>query len=114
MAFPNPETQFKPGQSGNPNGRPPRGRAFADLLQLIEETPGAERAISKVWLQQILKGNHSYFKEYIERSDGKVPTPVETVEATPVDWSSINVDCDTIRPSANTNRSDAVPDSGDA
>ena len=115
---PNPQN-LKPkpwpkGVSGNPNGRPPRGRAFADLLQLIEETPGAERAISKVWLQQILKGNHSYFKEYIERSDGKVPTPVETVEATPVDWSSINVDCDTTRPSANTNRPDAVPDSGDA
>lgn len=72
-----PQPPWPKGVSGNPNGRPPKGRAFADLIQLIEDTPGAERAISKVWLQQILKGNLGYFKEFIERSDGKVPTPVD-------------------------------------
>ena len=113
---PNPQnlTPYPKGVSGNPKGRPPKGRAFADLLQLIEETPGAQRALSKVWLQQMLKGNLGYFKEYVERSDGKVPTPSETVELAPVDWSSINVDCDTVRPSTDTNRADKVSDCGDA
>lgn len=79
------------GVSGNPKGRPPKGAAFADLIQLIEETPGAERAISKVWLQQILKGNLGYFKEFIERSDGKVPTPVDVTatDATGNDFITI-------------------------
>lgn len=86
-----PQPPWPKGVSGNPNGRPPKGRAFADLIQLIEETPGAERAISKVWLQQILKGNLGYFKEFIERSDGKVPTPVDVTatDATGNDFITI-------------------------
>ena len=74
---PNPQNiekhKFRKGVSGNPKGRPPKGQAFADLLELIEETAGARRAIAKVWLQKILKGEFQYFREYLERSDGKVP-----------------------------------------
>lgn len=66
------------GVSGNPKGRPPRGRAFEDLAALIDETPGALRAISRVWLKQILSGNPAFFREYLDRSDGK---PVQVVEA---------------------------------
>lgn len=65
------------GVSGNPKGRPPKGQAFADLLELIEETAGSRRAIAKVWLQKILKGEFQYFREYLERSDGKVPATDE-------------------------------------
>ena len=86
-----PQPPWPKGVSGNPNGRQPKGRAFADLIQLIEDTPGAERAISKVWLQQMLKGNLGYFKEFIERSDGKVPTPVDVTatDATGNDFITI-------------------------
>ena len=72
---PNPQNlkPFPKGVSGNPKGRPPKGQAFADLLELIEETAGSRRAIAKVWLQKILKGEFQYFREYLERSDGKVP-----------------------------------------
>lgn len=66
------------GVSGNPKGRPPKGRAFEDLAALIDETPGALRAISRVWLKQILSGNPAFFREYLDRSDGK---PVSVVEA---------------------------------
>ncbi len=59
------------GESGNKKGRPPKGRAFDDLTELIDSTPGALRGISKVWLREILKGNYSFFREYLDRSDGK-------------------------------------------
>lgn len=73
MANPQNLKPFPKGVSGNPKGRPPKGQAFADLLELIEETAGSRRAIAKVWLQKILKGEFQYFREYLERSDGKVP-----------------------------------------
>ena len=74
---PNPQNlrPFPKGVSGNPNGRPRKGEAFADLIALIDETPGGKRAISKTWFKEILKGNFQYFREYLERMDGKVPNP---------------------------------------
>jgi hypothetical protein len=79
-----PQPPWPKGVSGNPKGRPPKGQAFADLLELIESTPGARNAISKVWLQKILKGDFKYFQEYVERMDGKVPAaepePIELPE----------------------------------
>lgn len=61
------------GVSGNPKGRPPKGAAFADLIALIDETPGGRRALSKTWFKEMLKGNFQFFREYLERSDGKIP-----------------------------------------
>jgi hypothetical protein len=77
---PNPQNLKPPwpaGVSGNPKGRPPRKKQVDDLLQMIDETPGMERAISKAWMKQILAGSLPHLKEYLERRDGKVPTPVE-------------------------------------
>ena len=82
---PNPQNiekhKFPKGVSGNPKGRPPKGAAFADLLELIDETPGGRRALSKVWFKEMLKGNFQYFREYLERSDGKVPATEESGSA---------------------------------
>ena len=70
-------TRWKPGQSGNPKGYSRGRRQIDDLIRLIEETDGAERAISKAWLKQILSGSLPHLKEYLDRRDGKIPTPVE-------------------------------------
>jgi hypothetical protein len=70
--------RWKKGQSGNPRGRPPKGRAFDDLMDLIDETPGTLRKISEMWLQKMLDGDYQFFREYLDRSDGK---PVPMVEA---------------------------------
>ena len=86
------------GTSGNPAGRPSRGKAFSELIQLIEDTPGAERELSKVWLKEMLKGNLGFFREYLDRRDGKVAKPVQAAEAATIDWSALNVTCDTVRP----------------
>lgn len=86
---------WQKGQSGNPNGYSRGRRQIDDLMKLIETTEGAERAISEMWLKSMLSGNFNFLKEYLERRDGKVPTPVE-VEAKPaIDWSAIDVECDT-------------------
>ncbi len=65
--------RFKPGQSGNPRGRPPRKAAFDALVEYVDEQ-GATRAISEMWLDKILAGDFAYFRAYLERCDGKVPT----------------------------------------
>jgi hypothetical protein len=77
---PNPQNviphQFKPGQSGNPGGRPKGRRAVDDLLDLIQEK-GADRAVAVKWLEAILAGDFRYMKEYLERKDGKVPDRIQ-------------------------------------
>lgn len=72
--------RWKKGQSGNPRGRPPKGRAFDDLMALIDDTPGTLRKISEMWLQEMLNGNFQFFREYLDRSDGKPVAMVEVPE----------------------------------
>jgi len=72
VPFPNDETKFRAGQSGNPAGYSRGRRQTDDLLRLIEEA-GATRAISKVWLKAILEGNVAFLREYLDRTEGKSP-----------------------------------------
>ena len=37
MPFPNTETQFKPGESGNPNGRPAGSKNLATIIRELED-----------------------------------------------------------------------------
>ena len=63
--------RWQPGQSGNPRGRPPRKAAVEAMFDLIDETNGS-RAIAQVWLSRMLAGDYPFFKEYLDRCDGKV------------------------------------------
>lgn len=73
-----PRPPWPKGVSGNPKGRPPKGRAFDDLMAMIDDTPGTLRKISEMWLQKILDGDYQFFREYLDRSDGK-PVPMVQV-----------------------------------
>jgi len=77
------EHRFKPGQSGNPNGRPKGAVSFLKILRekLNEELPDAatgerrKRAVRLVEaaLSAAEDGDFRYFKEILDRFEGKVP-----------------------------------------
>ena|SRR5688500_18404908 len=69
---------FKPGQSGNPKGRPPKGEATAEILRAIgdltynnTEKTYRERAAQVLW-EQACKGNLAAFQWIVDRTEGKV------------------------------------------
>jgi len=65
-------TQFKPGESGNPGGRP-KSKPITDLLrELLEEDPQMARDIAKKLLQLAKKGSLGHFKEMTDRIEGPV------------------------------------------
>lgn len=73
------EHQFKPGQSGNPSGRPRQM-----LSKLLSELLAAEdqkyaKVVVKAWLQLACQGNHTALKELLDRVDGarQSRTPAE-------------------------------------
>lgn len=78
-------TSFKPGQSGNPNGRPPRDWSWKELLEQAAEEEiemknklGAvtgkmklkEVVTKKLW-SMAAKGDIQAVKEIFDRMDGK-------------------------------------------
>jgi hypothetical protein len=83
----NPETQFKPGQSGNPNGRPKKGDSWADILneamdELIESEDfqnkvSCKKAIAKVLAKRALKGDVKAIETIMERQEGKAKQTVD-------------------------------------
>lgn len=82
------EHQFKPGQSGNPKGRPKGTSLTARLRKALDKNDGelAELLI-KVAIREAGKGKFSFFKEIMDRTDGKVAEKHEvldvSVEASP-------------------------------
>lgn len=73
---------FKPGQSGNPNGRPKGTSLTARLRVAIEkpepgdERPVADRLVAKL-ITLALEGDRQAIKDVFERVDGKVPDKLE-------------------------------------
>ncbi len=81
--------RFKKGQSGNPQGRPPRELCITSITrdQLGEPCPKDPsrtwaRYLSDKWLELACENVHA-FKELMERLEGRVVFPIET-EPTPI------------------------------
>lgn len=77
------DRKWKPGQSGNPNGRP-KGKTLSEEIRyaLAEEIKGGGgltymEAIAKVIIKEALKGKFPYTKEILERMEGKVADKTE-------------------------------------
>jgi hypothetical protein len=70
---------FKPGQSGNPGGRPKK-RPITELYERILADPTNIAAIEKAILATLHKGNMAMVllvREIAERIEGKVMQPIE-------------------------------------
>lgn len=71
----NKATQFKPGQSGNPNGAPKRSWTWSGELQKAVERQNADgtpvkEGIANALIDQALQGNVVATKELMNRMDG--------------------------------------------
>lgn len=79
MPFPNPETQFKPGVSGNPAGTSKR-RRMADRLydalekMIIEKDIDTGDLLIEEWLRKLVdSGDTEGIKAIFDRTDGPLP-----------------------------------------
>lgn len=81
-------TSWKPGQSGNPGGRPSAGMSWAELIIKIveEQVPGKEmtwkEAVVRAAIHHAIKGNAAILKELWQRSE---PQPLE-LNVKHTDW----------------------------
>ena len=78
---PPPEHRFKPGQSGNPGGRPKTKlitQAYRELLEQLD--PKKRKTLAEILarkaIQQALKGNLAALKEITDRTEGKSVQPL--------------------------------------
>lgn len=71
-----PKTAWKPGESGNPGGRPKKGNTWADILEevgeQIEKKSGKtfKSLVSKRLWVECVNGNVTAIKELMNRMDG--------------------------------------------
>lgn len=102
-----PKSAWKPGQSGNPKGRPREGESFAHVMREVLAMSGPEVAAayqqrvkeySKLpagvtirqlivlrWIEAILnEPTPGLLQQMVDRVDGPVPTRVEGAEGGPV------------------------------
>ena len=75
--MPKEDTQFKPGQSGNPNGRPPKAWTMSTLieeaLEEVEEQSGKpfKHLVAKRLAKMAVSGDIQAIKEINDRIDGR-------------------------------------------
>lgn len=62
---------WKKGQSGNPKGRPPAGRAFAEALRTVGEEDGNLEAVARVVWERARQGDMRAVGMLADRLDGK-------------------------------------------
>lgn len=80
MPFPNSDTQFRPGESGNPAGRPKGQSVTARLRTLLDETsiggktlPGGKTVrdiVCETIVKQVLAGDFRFAELLLNRADG--------------------------------------------
>ena len=94
----NEATQFKPGESGNPNGRPKGQRDYATIYRealiklgnsLKKEPDELELELLQTGLLNAKKGDYRFYKDVLDRIHG---TPVNT---TKVDHTTLGEKIDT-------------------
>lgn len=73
-------SKWKPGQSGNPTGYCKRRKAIEHLIDLIDEQ-GGWRDLAEIWLNKMKDGDFQFFREFLERRDGKTTSTSDVAVA---------------------------------
>lgn len=77
MSNPNPPNQFKPGESGNPNGRPPKGYSITEMMkEMLSSDPRVKETLGKVIITKALEGDITAIKTVWQYMDGMPPQSV--------------------------------------
>jgi hypothetical protein len=74
MSFPNEKTQFKPGQSGNPNGRPKMPDLSEAISKVLADEKDGKTALDAVLMalrNKAVKGDVRAAQELLDRAFGK-------------------------------------------
>jgi hypothetical protein len=75
------EHKWKPGQSGNPNGRPKKGMAITDLLKELLDTTVGERTKRELIMDNVIEmalNKDRWAIEYLtDRTEGKALERIE-------------------------------------
>lgn len=84
---------WKPGESGNPKGRP-KGRSITDRLrQIVEQDDGkVADALAKAATKAALKGDFRFWQEILNRLEGAVPVKQITASFDPASMSEEELD----------------------
>ena len=70
--------QFRPGESGNPKGRPTERPFTIALREALDANDGElVETLAQVAIDKALSGDFRYFKEIMDRTDGKVTDKVQ-------------------------------------
>jgi hypothetical protein len=70
--MPREDTQFKEGQSGNPNGRPPKGYSITETIrEMMAEQPEIKKALGSKVIEAALKGDLTAIKLIWSYMDGQ-------------------------------------------
>jgi hypothetical protein len=100
MPFPNRATQFKPGQSGNPDGRPVD--PITPLLrQALDRTEADGRTVAEIVVEALIGeaigGNLKALQIILDRTEGK-PRQAVSLEgngdALPIQWIEVRYEND--------------------
>ena len=92
--MPSSDTQFKPGQSGNPKGRPKKAFCIPDILRKISNEEGAGQAskletIMRVVYRKAAEGDLQACSFIADRMEGKarqfIDMSTTNIEADPFD-----------------------------
>lgn len=80
MAGQTSNTKFKPGESGNPNGRPPKGYSITETVRaMLNEKPEIKHALATKVMEAALKGDIAAQKMIWQYMDGM---PKQAVDLT--------------------------------
>lgn len=69
--MPKVKTSWKPGESGNPNGRPPKGYSITEMMkEMLNEQPEIKKGIGQRIAKKALEGDPAAIKMLWQYMDG--------------------------------------------